>query len=101
MNNAHAARSPSQIYSDAASMTPVSIATLIPSTVRSATAEPVFCTADTSRVSEDHIRDTTPAALHRAIEQEMRTSSDQPSWRCVAVTRDQRWTKYQPPEGHR
>ncbi|KAH7130879.1 hypothetical protein EDB81DRAFT_905505, partial [Dactylonectria macrodidyma] len=54
--------------------------------------EPVFCTVDTSRVPEDHIGDTTPAVLRRTIEQEMRTSSDQPSWRCVAVTRDGRNT---------
>lgn len=49
MNNAHAARSPSQTYADAARMTPVSITTPIPSTVPSATPKPVFCTADTSK----------------------------------------------------
>ncbi|KAM5353470.1 hypothetical protein ACJ41O_000120 [Fusarium nematophilum] len=92
MNSAHAVRSSSQTYADAARMTPVSITTQAPSTVRSASPEPVFCTVDTSRVPEDHIGDTTPAVLRRTIEQEMRTSSDQPSWRCVAVTRDGRNT---------
>jgi hypothetical protein len=92
MNSAHALRSSSQSYADAARTTPVSITTQAPSTVRSATPEPVFCTVDVSRVPEDHIGDTTPAVLRRTIEQEMRTSSDQPSWRCVAVTRDGRNT---------
>ncbi|KAH7116411.1 hypothetical protein EDB81DRAFT_759345 [Dactylonectria macrodidyma] len=91
-NNAYAARSPSQTYADAAGITPVSITIPIPSTVQSATPEPVFCTEDTSRVPQDHIGDTTPAVLRRAIEQEMQTYSDQPSWRCVAVTRDGRNT---------
>ena len=90
VSEAHAARSPSQSYADAARMTPTSITTQTPSTVRSATPELVFCTVDTSRVPEDHIGDATPAVLRRTIEQEMRTSSDQPSWRCVAVTRDGR-----------
>jgi hypothetical protein len=92
VSEAHAARSPSQSYADAARMTPISITTQTPSTVRSATPEQVFCTVDTSRVPEDHIGDATPAVLRRTIEQEMRTSSDQPSWRCVAVTRDGRNT---------
>ncbi|KAJ3453787.1 hypothetical protein MRS44_018419 [Fusarium solani] len=92
VSEAHAARSPSQSYADAARITPISITTQTPSTVRSATPEPVFCTVDTSRVPEDHIGDTTPAVLRRTIEQEMRTSSDQPSWRCVAVTKDGRNT---------
>jgi len=55
VNNAHAARSPSQTYADAARMTPVSITTQAPSTVRSATPESMFCTVDTSRVPDDHI----------------------------------------------
>jgi len=93
LNNAHAARSPGQTYADAARMTPASITTQSPSTVRSATPEPMFCTVDTSRVPEDHIGDTAPAVIRRTIEQEMRASSDQPSWRCVAVTRDGRNTK--------
>ncbi|WAO97111.1 Hypothetical protein NCS54_01482000 [Fusarium falciforme] len=92
VSEAHAARSPGRSYADVAGMTPISITTQTPSTVRSATPEPVFCTVDTSRVPEDHIGDTTPAVLRRTIEQEMRTSSDQPSWRCVAVTRDGRNT---------
>jgi hypothetical protein len=58
--------------------------------LRSATPEPVFCIVDTSRVPEDHIGDATPAMIRKTVEQEMQTSSGQPHWRCVAVTRDGR-----------
>ena len=57
---------------------------------RSATPESVFCTVDTSRVPEDHIEDATPPMIRKTLEQEMRKSSDQSHWRCVAVTRDGR-----------
>lgn len=67
INKAHIARLPSQTYADAARMTPVSINTPIPSTVRSATRTGVLHSRQ-SRVPEDHIRDTTPAALRRTIE---------------------------------
>ncbi|EXL40019.1 hypothetical protein FOCG_17414 [Fusarium oxysporum f. sp. radicis-lycopersici 26381] len=40
-------------------MTPTSISSQPSSTVRSATQELVFCTADTTRVPEDHIGDAT------------------------------------------
>lgn len=52
--------------------------------------EPGFCTVDTSRVPDDHMGETTPAVLLKTIDQEIRASSDQPSWRCVVVTRDGR-----------
>lgn len=90
LTNTHATRSPSQTYADVARMTPVSITSQTSSTAGSATPEPVFCTVDTSKVPEDHIGDATPAVLRKTIEQEMRMSSNQPSWRCVAVTRDGR-----------
>jgi hypothetical protein len=47
---------------------------------------------DTSRVPEDHIGDATPTIIHKTVEQDMRQLSDQPHWRCVAVTRDGRNT---------
>jgi hypothetical protein len=50
----------------------------------------VFCTIDTSRVPEDHLGDVTPTMIRKTVEQEMRQSSDQPHWRCAAVTRDGR-----------
>lgn len=90
LNNSKATRSPGRTYVDAARMSPVSISTGSSSTVASELPEPVFCTVDTSRVPDDHIGETTPAVLRKTIEQEMRASSDQPSWRCVAVTRDGR-----------
>ncbi|KAF4332053.1 reverse transcriptase, partial [Fusarium beomiforme] len=60
------------------------------SVARSTTPEPVFCTVDISRVPEDRLRDATPTIIRKTVEQEMRQSSDQPYWRCVAVTRDGR-----------
>lgn len=90
LNKAGVPRSPGRTYADAARMTPVSTSNQSSSTARSVTPEPVFCTVDTSRVPEDHIGDATPAMIRKTVEQEMRTSSDQPHWRCVAVTRDGR-----------
>jgi hypothetical protein len=76
-------------YADVARLTPpVSIPTPASSTGRVTTPEPTFCTVDTSRVPEEHIGETTPVALRKLIENEMRAPGDQPSWRCVAVTRD-------------
>ena len=76
-------------YADVARLTPpVSIHTPASSTSRVTTPEPAFCTVDTSRVPEEHIGETTLVALRKLIENEMRTPGDQPSWRCVAVTRD-------------
>jgi hypothetical protein len=92
LSKAQAPRSPGRTYADAARMTPVSTPIQSPSTARSATPKPVFCTVDTSRVPEDHIGDATPAMIRKTVEQEMRMSSDQPSWRCVAVTKDGRNT---------
>ncbi|EWZ77743.1 hypothetical protein FOWG_17881 [Fusarium oxysporum f. sp. lycopersici MN25] len=43
-------------------------------------------------VPEDHIGDATPTIIHKTVQQDMRKSSDQPHWRCVAVTRDGRNT---------
>ncbi|KAG7408119.1 hypothetical protein Forpi1262_v017990 [Fusarium oxysporum f. sp. raphani] len=83
-------RSLVQTYANAARMTPTSMSSQSSSAARSATPEPVFCTVDTSRVPEDHIGDATSTMIHKTVEQEMRKSSDQPHWRCVAVTRDGR-----------
>ena len=39
---------------------------------------------------EEHVNEATPVALRKLVEHEMRALGDQPSWRCVAVTRDGR-----------
>ena len=76
-------------YADVARLTPpVSIPTPASSPGGVTTPEPAFCTVDTSRVLEEHIGETTPVALRKLIENEIRAPGDQPSWRCVAVTRD-------------
>ena len=90
LNKAETPRSSVQMYADAARMTPTSMSSQSSSAARSATPEPVFCTVDTSRVSEDHIGDATPTMIRKTVEGEMRKSSDQPHWRCAAVTRDGR-----------
>ncbi|EWZ28420.1 hypothetical protein FOZG_17905 [Fusarium oxysporum Fo47] len=73
-------------------MTLTSMSSQSSSAARSATPEPVFCTVDTSRVPEDHIGEATPTIIHKTVEQDMRKSSDQSHWRCVAVIRDGRNT---------
>jgi hypothetical protein len=83
-------RSSFQSYADVTRTTPTSMSSPSSSTARLVTPEPVFCTVDTSRVPEDHIGDATPTMIRKTVEQEMRKSSDQPHWRCVAVTRDGR-----------
>ena len=89
MTRAQEASSGRPAYADVARLTPpVSIPTPASSTGRVTTPEPTFCTVDTSRVPEEHIGETTPVALRKLIEKEMRAPGDQPSWRCVAVTRD-------------
>ncbi|EXK76700.1 hypothetical protein FOQG_18569 [Fusarium oxysporum f. sp. raphani 54005] len=90
LNKTETPRSSVQSYADAARMTSTSMSSQSSSAARSATPEPVFCTVDTSRVPEDHLGDATPTMIRKTVEQEMRQSSDQPHWRCVAVTRDGR-----------
>jgi hypothetical protein len=90
LSKAGTPRSPGQMYADAARMTPLSMSAPSSPAARSATPESVFCTADTSRVPEDHIEDATPPMIRKTLEQEMRKSSDQSHWRCVAVTPDGR-----------
>lgn len=63
-----------------------------PPNSRTATPEPVFCTLDVSRVPEEHAGLASAAAIRNTVEREMRTTSNQPNWRCVAVTRDGRST---------
>ncbi|EXM15014.1 hypothetical protein FOTG_16631 [Fusarium oxysporum f. sp. vasinfectum 25433] len=90
LNKTETPRSSVQSYADAARMTSTSMSSQSSSAARSATPEPVFCTVDTSRVPEDHLGDVTPTMIRKTVEQEMRQSSDQPRWRCVAVTRNGR-----------
>ncbi|KAM5529165.1 reverse transcriptase [Fusarium oxysporum f. sp. phaseoli] len=84
LNKTETPRSSVQSYADAARMTSTSMSSQSSSVARSATPEPVFCTVDTSRVPEDHLGDVTPTMIRKTVEQEMRQSSDQPRWRCVA-----------------
>jgi hypothetical protein len=79
-----------QSYADAARMTSTGMSSQSSSTARSATLEPVFCTVDTSRVPEDHLKDVTPAMIRKTVEQKMQQSNEQPHWQCIAVTRDGR-----------
>ena len=89
MNRAQETPSYRPTYADIARQTPlVSIPTPPTSTGRPATPEPTFCIVDMSRVPEDHASEATPVALRKLIEHDMRAPGDQPSWRCVAVTRD-------------
>ncbi|KAF5258403.1 hypothetical protein FOXYS1_11029, partial [Fusarium oxysporum] len=90
LNKSETPRSSVQSYADAARMTSTSMSSQSSSAARSASPEPMFCTVDTSRVPEDHLGDVTPTMIRKTVEQEMRQSSDQPHWRCVAVTRDGR-----------
>ncbi|KAL2146339.1 hypothetical protein VTI28DRAFT_4364 [Corynascus sepedonium] len=76
-------------YADIARRTPPARgSSLAPSTSRTATPEPAFCTVDMTRVPEEHIGEATPVALRKLIENEIRAPGDQPKWRCVALTRD-------------
>jgi hypothetical protein len=89
MKEAQGATPARPAYADIARRTPPpSIPSPASSTGRAATPEPTFCTVDMSEVLEEHIGEATPVALRKLIEHEMRAPGDQPSWRCVAVTRD-------------
>jgi hypothetical protein len=89
MAGAQGAPSARPAYADVARRTPpVSIPTPASSTGRAATPEPAFCTVDMSRVPEEHANEATPVALRKLVELEMRAPGGQPTWRCVAVTRD-------------
>ncbi|EWY79961.1 hypothetical protein FOYG_16902 [Fusarium oxysporum NRRL 32931] len=57
LNKTEAPRSSVQSYADAARMTSTNMSSQSSSAARSATPEPVFCTVDTFRVPEDHLRD--------------------------------------------
>ena len=50
----------------------------------------LYCTIDTSRVTEEEKNKTHPKAVREAIEKEMRTGEGQATWSCAAVTRDPR-----------
>jgi hypothetical protein len=75
LNKAETPRSSVQMYADAARMTPTSMSSQSSSVARSATPEPVFCTVDTSRVSEDHISDAILMMIHKTVEGEMQKSN--------------------------
>lgn len=52
----------------------------------------IYCTIDTSRVSEEDRNKTQPGLIREAIEKEIRTGAERDNWRCTAVTRDPRNT---------
>jgi len=94
MKEAHEGPFVRPTYADVTQRTPPDSVPSLPSSAsRTATPESVFCTVDMSRVPEDHIGESTPAALRKLIESEMRVPRDQHNWRCVAVTRDRGNTK--------
>lgn len=47
-----------------------------------------YCTVDTSRVEAEDITNIHPGVIRKAIETDIRTSSANESWKCVAITRD-------------
>jgi hypothetical protein len=52
----------------------------------------LYCTIDTSRVSEEDRNKTQPGLIREAIEKEIRAGAERDNWRCTAVTRDPRNT---------
>lgn len=58
----------------------------------SPTIDTLYCTIDTSRVVEEDIDKTTPGAIRATVEKEIRASSGQSNWRCLAATRDAKTT---------
>jgi hypothetical protein len=52
----------------------------------------LYCTIDTSRVSEEDRNKAQPGVIREAIEKEIRAGAELDKWRCTAVTRDPRST---------
>lgn len=50
----------------------------------------LYCTIDTSRVSEEDRNKAQPGLIREALEKEIRAGAERDSWRCTAVTRDPR-----------
>ena len=61
---------------------------LTPSTL----TDTLYCTIDTSRMTEEDKSKVQPGTIRQAIEKEMRTQAERNNWRCTAVTRDPRNT---------
>jgi hypothetical protein len=61
---------------------------LTPSTL----TDTLYCTIDTSRMTEEDKSKAQPGTIRHAIEKEMRTHAERDNWRCTAVTRDPRNT---------
>lgn len=61
---------------------------LTPSTL----SDTLYCTIDTSRVTEENKGKAQPGTIRDAIEKEIRTQAERNKWRCTAVTRDPRNT---------
>jgi hypothetical protein len=57
-------------------------------TTPSTMADTLYCTIDTSRVANDDIDKASVSAIRKAVENEIRTTKGETSWRCRAVTKD-------------
>lgn len=53
----------------------------------------MYCTIDTSRVAEENKGRAQPGAFRKALEEEMRTQTEQEKWNCIAITKDPRNTE--------
>ena len=58
----------------------------------SSMTDTLYCTIDTSRMTEEDKSKAQPGTIRHAIEKEMRTQAERNNWRCTAVTRDPRNT---------
>lgn len=59
---------------------------LTPSTL----TDTLYCTIDTSRITEEDKSKVQPGTIRQAIKKEVRTQVERNNWRCTAVTRDPR-----------
>ena len=58
----------------------------------SATADTLYCTIDTFRVTQEDADKISPVTIRTIVEKEIRAHAGQSNWRCRAVTRDAKVT---------
>ena len=58
----------------------------------SSMTDTLYCTIDTSRMTEEDKSKAQPGTIRKAIKKEMRTQAERNNWRCTPVTRDPRNT---------
>ena len=93
--NIHIPANASPSYAAVARTPPTSQPSNLPSfSSRSLTpssmTDTLYCTIDTSRMTEEDKSKAQPGTIRQAIEKEMRTQAERNNWRCTAVTRDPR-----------